>query len=300
MKTAYCQRWRDRSAAYRCGPEVIRPSEYEVARISSEREAKVFVTQHHYEGSYPAALERFGLYRAAQLVGVAVISQPPSQAALDAALPYPSVRRGELGRFVLLDDVPANGESWFLGRVFELARRQGFGALVAHSDPEPRYTCERGCVFIGHIGTIYQATNAIYTGLTATSTRRLFSDGSVFSARAWSKLRQRERGWQCVLGELVARGAPAPDADLEEEAWRVEVRSAVHCVIRPQRDRGSHRYIWTLDRRLRAPHAVPYPKFDIGRTPALPYAHHIQGRKALTPSADGGSVASAAEPLLDI
>jgi hypothetical protein len=194
VNTNCCQRWRNRSATYRCAREVIQPSDYEVARISSDREAKGFVVQHHYEGSYPAALERFGLYRAAQLVGVAVISQPPSQAALDAALPYSSVRRGELGRFVLLDDVPANGESWFLGRLFELARRQGFGAVVAHSDPEPRYTRERGCVFAGHIGTIYQATNAIYTGLTAASTRRLFADGTVFSARAWSKLRRRERG----------------------------------------------------------------------------------------------------------
>jgi hypothetical protein len=30
----------------------------------------------------------------------------------------------DLGRFVLLDQVEANGESWFLGRAFELLAQQ--------------------------------------------------------------------------------------------------------------------------------------------------------------------------------
>jgi hypothetical protein len=32
----------------------------------------------------------------------------------------------ELGRLVLLDDVPANGESWFIARAFELLRARGY------------------------------------------------------------------------------------------------------------------------------------------------------------------------------
>ncbi len=36
--------------------------------------AKHFVERHHYSGSYAAARFRFGLYRRAQLVGVAIFS----------------------------------------------------------------------------------------------------------------------------------------------------------------------------------------------------------------------------------
>ncbi len=35
----------------------------------------------------------------------------------------------ELGRFVLLDSVPANGESFFLGQCFTLLRREGLAGV---------------------------------------------------------------------------------------------------------------------------------------------------------------------------
>jgi len=107
-----CQRWRERRDTYRPAGEPIVTRHYEVAAVATDREARSFVERHHYSGSYPAARARFGLYRGGQLVGVAVLSQPASQAALRAALPLPipMAARTELGRFLLLDDVPANGE----------------------------------------------------------------------------------------------------------------------------------------------------------------------------------------------
>ncbi len=174
----------------------VESSFYDVEAFASEGLVRAFVERHHYSGSFPAARARYGLLRRGELVGAAVLSQPPSQAALDVALPMGGDGRAELGRFVLLDDVPANGESWFLGRCFDLARRDGFEAIVAHSDPEPRHTAGGEVVFPGHIGTIYQATNATYAGRTPARTRRLFADGSELSARALSKLRLRDRGWR--------------------------------------------------------------------------------------------------------
>lgn len=257
MITNVVQRWHGARASYRPAGEPIQTCDYEVAEITDDSTARAFVERHHYEHSFPAARLRVGLYRAGELVGVAVFSQPASQAALFAALPF-AERGVELGRFVLLDSVPANGESWFLARAFELARGR-FDAVVSHSDPHARRSQSGELVFPGHVGTIYQATNAVYCGLTPRRTRRVLSDGTILSARGLSKLRGREKGWRYVVDLLVARGAPEPGGD-----WAQWVRSAVAVTSRPERHPGSHRYVWALDRRLarKLPGSLPYPKFS--------------------------------------
>lgn len=259
MIGANCQRWRDRRGVYRPAGEPIRTVNFEVAPIATDREARAFVERHHYSASYPAARARYGLHCRGEIVGVAVLSHPASEAALAAALPLPCDRlaKAELGRLVLLDDVPANGESWFMARVFELARRDGFEAIVSHSDPEPRLTAAGGLVFPGHVGTVYQALNATYCGRTASRTWRLLPDGSVLSARAISKLRLQDKGWRYVVELLLEHGASAPHGD-----WRQWVTQAVEQVSRTFRHRGNHRYVWALDKRLRhhLPEGQAYPK----------------------------------------
>jgi hypothetical protein len=260
MITETCQRWRARRDSYRPAGETIRTAHYEVALIKSDRTARAFVEAHHYSASYPAARLRTGLYCRGELVGVAVLSQPASQAALEAALPFPGANRAELGRFVLLDSVPANGESWFLARSFALARREGFEAIVSHSDPMTRTNAQGREIFCGHVGTIYQATNATYVGRTPRRTWRLFADGTLLSPRNESKLRQRERGYQGVVEQLIARGAPAPSGDWN--AWRID---AVKSTTRTFRHPGTHRYLFALDARLRRllPASAGYPKIEV-------------------------------------
>lgn len=259
MITLACQRWRDRRGTYRPAGEPIRTADYEVATIATDREARAFVEQHHYSGTFPAARARYGLYRRGEIVGVAVLSHPASEAALAAAVPLPCDRlaKVELGRLVLLDDVPANGESWFMARAFDMARRSGFEAVVSHSDPERRQTAAGGLVFAGHLGTVYQSLNATYLGRTPSRTWRLLPDGSVLSNRAIGKLRDRERGWRYVLDVLLEHGAPEPEGD-----WLTWVNAARAAVTRPFRHRGCHRYLWALDKRLRRhlPAGQAYPK----------------------------------------
>lgn len=158
------QRWRDHRDSYRPAGEVIDPHAYEVAPIADDRTPKAFVLAHHYSGSYPSARFRFGLYRGGALVGVAVYSHPCNDKVLTSVFPGQALASVELGRFVLLDDVPGNGETWFLARTFELLRAQGLAGVVSFSDPTPRATATGRVVFPGHIGTIYQAHNAVYLG----------------------------------------------------------------------------------------------------------------------------------------
>jgi len=256
------QRWREGRARYRPAGETIRPSEYEVERLG-ERWAKAFVTQHHYSGSYPAARFRFGLYRHCALVGVAVFSQPVRDEVLTGVFATGVARDSvELGRFVLLDEVPGNGETWFLARCFEALRRERLVGVLSFSDPVPRRAGAGEVVFPGHLGTIYQAHNGVYLGRGTARTLRILPDGSVLSARALQKVRAAERGWNYVVELLVRHGAPAPRclgraADVDE--LRPWLRAVVQARTRPLRHPGNHKYAWALHRSAE--------RFLVGRQP---------------------------------
>lgn len=259
MITDSCQRWRARRDSYRPAGEVFEPRAFEVAAITTDSAVRSFVETHHYSGSYPAARRRFGLYERGELVGVAVFSVPMRAEALR---PWSLDDGLELGRFVLLDGVRANGESWFLARCLDALRAEGWAGVVSLSDPTARTSASGAVVFGGHVGTIYQASNAIYTGRASPQTLRLLPDGSVFSNRAASKIRNGERGWRYAVEQLVAHGAPEPRGDLH--AW---LREVVPVLTRPLRHHGNHRYAFPLSRAARrslpASASLPYPKLGI-------------------------------------
>jgi hypothetical protein len=250
------QRWRERRDFYRRATEKIRPAEYDAAPLV-EREAKAFVIRHHYSKSYPAARFRFGLYRRGELAGVAVFSVPCRSDIL-SIFPGRPLDSVELGRFVLLDEVPGNGETFFLGRCFSELRARGLTGVLAFSDPHPRETDAGRTIFAGHLGVIYQAHNARYLGRGSRRTLRLLPDGRVFSARAISKIRSADQGWRYSAAILEGIGA-RPLAGSDPREW---LASELPRLTRTIRHPGNHRYAWTLQRRHRAHLAPvePYPK----------------------------------------
>lgn len=257
MNADKCQRQRDGRTSFRPAGEVINTAEYEVSLLDgpgSDKIAKAFVQQHHYSGSYPAARERAVLHRVrtGELVGVAVFSHPSSEAVLKP-LPCERLEGVELGRFVLLDNVPGNGESWFFARSLELLKARGYRALLSHSDPMPRRTLEGELVLPGHVGIIYQATNAVYAGRSGSELHVLKPDGTVFSPRAMTKIRRGERGSDKAIAELVACGADAPSsADLAtRDARRAWMWREIFRTCRRMPHAGNHRYLWAIDKRLR-------------------------------------------------
>ena len=260
MLTDRCQRSRDGRQSWRPAGELINTSRYQVGAISgagSDTMVRAFVLQHHYSGSYPAAVRRFGLYRGDELVGVAVFSMPWQRSLDRAGCPWSNREALELARFVLLDDVPGNGESWFLARCFELLWREGWAAVLSYSDPQERTDRAGGRVFPGHVGTIYQAHNASYLGRASARTLHMFDDGSVFSERAQSKIRKEQKGTDYAIEALVARGAARPSGD--RAAWLGTWREKL---CRKVRHPGNHTYLWALHRRLKRflPDGQRYPK----------------------------------------
>lgn len=251
------QRWRDGRPCFP-GREVMATGSLEVAAIADDRTPKAFVIQHHYSRT------RFGLWRGAELVGVAVFSHPVQNAVLDI-LPCDRDAAVELGRFVLLEDVAANAESWFLARAFDLMRAEGYAGIVSFSDPLPRRTAAGVVIMGGHVGTIYQATSAVYTGRGRARYLWLLPDGRTYNERAIAKVRSGARGWRYAADQLIAAGAAPLEGD--RAAW---LARELPRVCRRVRHRGNHRYLWGLDRATRRALSrhlearrvkpLPYPK----------------------------------------
>ncbi len=221
--SAPSQRWRRGRDAYRPPDEPILTRDYEVAKLPDDSLARAFVLEHHYAGSYPAARWRFGLFQRGVLQGVAVFSHPCNDRVLTSVFPGSATDSVELGRFVLLDEVPGNGETWMLGRCFRLLRPEGLAGVLAFSDPCRRLNRRGDVVFAGHIGRIYQAHNGVYLGRSALRTLTLLPDGRVFSERAQQKVRSADRGVAYAVGLLVACGA-APPASCDPDALSAWLR----------------------------------------------------------------------------
>lgn len=255
------QRWAERRDSYRVPSERIVPREYDVAAIVDDGTARGFVERHHYSRSYPAARVRVGLYRRCELVGVAVFSHPCNDRVLTSAFPALSPLESiELGRFVLLDEVPGNGETWFLARCFELLRARGLQGVVSFSDPVERTSADGRLVFPGHVGTIYQAHNARYLGRGTPDLLRVLPDGTVLSPRTQQKIRAGERGWRAAV-ELLGRYGADVIADGAPRADRLEwLTTWLPRLTRRVRHPGNHKYAWSLSRRLRLASGLAYPK----------------------------------------
>lgn len=261
MITDTVQRWTLGREHRRPAGEVIRTSEYEVAELGPN-EAKTFVETHHYSGSCSPTMAPFQLRRRGELVGAAVFGPMPSKNAHRAVFPTLTTAQGlTLGRLVLTDDVPGNGESYFVARCFELLRARGVVAVESCADPQPRLTADGERIHRGHVGTVYQALNGRFVGRTNPASLKLLPDGSVLSNRTQGKLVRGERGQSTAIAALVAFGADPLLDDEDPKAWLQRWRGKL---TRPMRHYGNFRYLWCLDKRRRrevmTAAALPYPK----------------------------------------
>ena len=228
-----------------------------------EVEAKAFVVAHHYSRSYPAARFRAGLFREGRLVGAAVFSESMNPHAVAS---WSGGHRGvELGRFVLLDEIEFNAETWFLRRALTLLRQhKGTEVVLAYSDPVPRRTLAGEVVTPGHVGQIYQAYNAVYRGRSRPRMQLLDPLGRSVSERAVSKALGGERGAGHVLRALLDVGAPEPRLGESPVAWRA--RAVESGTLRLVRHPGNYAYLLRVPgARVELPPAAgPYPRKAVG------------------------------------
>lgn len=267
--TGEAQRWRERRESYRRPGEEIDTSKYGV-EVIEERIAKDFTTRNHYSDGWPATRLSVGLFRSRgsfwvpELVGVAAFSvgmQPKAITKWTGQAPEHGV---ELGRFVLLDDVPWNGETWFLGRGFRELQRElpEVRALLSYADPVPRTMQDGTVIKPGHVGVVYKAHNGRYVGRSSPRTLYLDARGQVLSMRSLSKIRNDERGAAGAYQQLLHAGAPPRRVGecQAEYVARVLREGPFQRVQHP----GNYAYVWPVGKeahKVRAvlPAALPYP-----------------------------------------
>lgn len=251
-----CQRARGRRPA----GELIRTSDYEVVPVRSRKTVRRFIVRWHYSGSFSQCSRPFELrHRGGELVGAAVFSVVSRRYRPHFGTPKAWLT---LARFVLVDAVPGNGETFFLGRAFEHLRREGFAGVVSYSDPTPRPARDGRIIFPGHVGTIYQAHNGIFTGRSKPETKWLLPDGTMFESRSGNKVGAGHRGRRYAGATLVRFGAPELAPGEDPKAWLATWKRAI---CRPLKHPGNYRYLWTLDRSGRRfmPPTLPYPKVTL-------------------------------------
>jgi len=248
------QRWRNRRSLYRVPDEVIRTEEYEIAMMPTEREVRELIATHHYLRTLPPSRFRFALYRGETLVGAAVFTYPTNDRTISSIFGCDAIEGAELGRLILLDEVPGNGESWFVGECLRRLKREGLAGIVSFADPVPRVAGDGTVVAPGHIGTVYQALNAVYLGRSAARTLRLLPDGTALSDRTLQKLRAGEPGTKAIREILGITGV---------EFSREGLNALVRGKTRPLKHPGNHRYAWGLARAAmrKMPSGLPYPKW---------------------------------------
>jgi hypothetical protein len=265
VNTDWCQRWRGGEHTWRHRSEGgFDPTPYTV-EVVAEAVAKSYVLANHYSGTFPASSRRIGLFRGDDLVGVAVLGIPVQAAVLSGTFPdlEPYVESLELSRFVLDDECPANSESWFLARCFDELAPTGLRGVVAFSDPVPRRLGDR-VLFPGHVGTIYQASNATYCGRGRARILTIVpqAGGVVLNDRSMAKVRSGDRGHDHVERRLVDWGARPLREGEARDRWLVEALDAVGA--QRLRHSGNHRYAFRLGSTARARRAV-----RIGHPPSI-------------------------------
>ncbi len=279
---ANSQRWLDGRDSFRPSRERIRPEEFAVEPLD-RMSAKRFVERHHYSHTFVYELKNgsFGLWHKkglnpARLVGVASFSTPSNPGSIMRWAGLDDFRTGaELGRFVLLDEVAGNGESYFLARALRGLKQEHpeLRVILSYSDPVPRRNLDTGALtFCGHLGCIYKATNAFYAGRASPKTLLLGRAGEAIPNRILTKLRNGEDGAEYAQDRLervsgIRRHASESAPEFIERALNAPA-------IRRTRHPGNHLYLFPLaeNRRDKAAilkfpairqlieRALPYPK----------------------------------------
>lgn len=271
------QRWRERRQLLVSNQSVIDPREF-AADVIPAALAKRFVETHHYSASFPASRLAIGLFRngaagRSRLVGVAVFSVPMNDAAVRRHTGLRSPSAGvDLGRFCLLDEVEANGETWMLARAFRLLRREkpGVEAVISYADPMPRISATGEIIKPGHVGLILQAHGGgssktlAYRGRSAARVEYLTPDARPFSPRAISKIRNGESGQAYGIDQLVRGGARPPRPAESARTWFDDlVRSGFFF---RRRHPGNHVFAYALTAQARRAAeglvSAPFPRLD--------------------------------------
>lgn len=193
----------------------------------SHEAAKYAVEKWHYSRSMPTPpVIKIGAWEEGKYIGCVLFSRGANN---NLGNPYglKAIEVCELTRVALAKHVTPVSQIVAVCIRFLKDNSPGVRLIVSFADPNQ-----------GHIGTIYQAGNWLYSGMANSTPKYKTKDGKILHNRQVSKV-----GYKPQYGEM--RKVPRID----------------ECEVIPQLDK--HRYLYPLDRAMRkqiAPLAKPYPK----------------------------------------
>lgn len=133
--------------------EINKKTSYKVERITYN-DTKPFILDIHYAKRMPSISFAYGLFDQEELVGVVTYGSPPSQSLCKGVAGIEHRKKViELNRLVLKHN-KKNQASFLVGRTIKMLPQPSI--LVSYADTSQNHT-----------GYIYQATNFLYTGLSA-------------------------------------------------------------------------------------------------------------------------------------
>ena len=184
--------------------------------------ARKIIEQFHYLHSLPGGTcLAFGVFFLSRLLGTLTLGIGPFNAysLVKGAIPEDCLT---LSRLWLADELPSNSESRVLGIVLRtLRKRTQLKFLVSYADPAQ-----------GHVGTIYQATNWVYTGLSESMPLYDIGDGKARHSRSLSHAygthsvqHFRDHG---IDIKVIPQGAKHRYIYFLDPAWRSRLQVPVH------------------------------------------------------------------------
>jgi len=145
------------------------------------------VIENHYLHRRASTMFAYGLFDGEEMLGTVIYGKPASNAlCVGVCGPEESKQVIELTRLWIKDGTPKNTESYLIGNSLKMLPKE-LDIVVSYAE-----------IQAGHIGTVYQATNWLYTGMsdkhvewrldgvTAKHSRHLFDEhGGVNGAKAF-------------------------------------------------------------------------------------------------------------------
>lgn len=203
-------------------------------RAVPARLARETVTREHYLHRAPTVSHAYGLYSAAELVGVVTFGIPASRHLMTGACPSDPTRVIELNRLWLNDSLPRNTASWFVSRALrELPAR----IVVSFADTGQ-----------DHRGYVYRALNFRYAGWSdmertfprydyrrpeqAAHSRDAFRDGLTVADGEFVKVpRSMKVRYWTTTGTRAERAALVGLCAWPDMDWRIEPPPAEWCSL---------------------------------------------------------------------
>lgn len=193
-----------------------------------------YIKDNHYSGTCNPISNKYGLRTADgdDLVGGIVFANPISEQVRRFVAGDGNEREvTELHRLYTDDACGKNVESWFIAQALDMLKRK---------KPKYRFVVSFADERQDHIGTVYQASNAIYTGTTSET------DGDhKFYRDQDGNLKSKRQGGENITME-----------DAKENGWEIVERGAKHRYVFPLPDQYESRADVVDDME---PESRPYP-----------------------------------------